>query len=205
MPDIKLRRDLPIDELNDEPVEELNGKLSDRPIDLRADVLSDVLADTPVDLLRNKLSDLRSDVLNDKPENRPSDLLFDKLADIPANKLNGLLGDKPADEPLEIRTHIPTPGRPPGVEITRNMSVLATSAYVRMRTARKELCMAVKSIRKGLNRDTLALRGRAFSPGRDRSLLLSSRWSLEKSGRVRKRLLSWAFGREPWPEPWLMS
>jgi hypothetical protein len=96
-------------------------------------------------------------VLNDKPKNKLNDVLFDKPADIPANRLNDLLSFRPADKPLEIRTHIPTPGPPTWVETARSMSVLATSAYVRMKTVRKELCMAVKSIRKGLNRETRTL------------------------------------------------
>ena len=37
------------------------------------------------------------------------------------------------------------------------MSIFATSAYVHMKAARKGLCMTVKSIRKGLNRETRAL------------------------------------------------
>ena len=96
-------------------------------------------------------------MLNDKPKNGLSDVLFDKPADIPANKLNDLLSDEPADKPLEVPIDIPTPGPPTWVETARSMSILATSAYVRMKAVRKELCMAVKSIRKGLNRETRAL------------------------------------------------
>jgi hypothetical protein len=42
------------------------------------------------------------------------------------------------------------------VEIRQNMSVFATSAYVHMKSVRKELHMAVKAHRTGLSRETRA-------------------------------------------------
>ena len=128
--------------------------LKDNPIDLRTDLPKEKLLDRPVDLLKNKLSDLHNDVLNDKPKNKPNDVLFDKPADVHANKPNDLLSFKPTDEPFEVPIDIPSPGPPTWVETARTMSVFATSKYVRMKTARKELCMAVRSIREGLRRET---------------------------------------------------
>jgi hypothetical protein len=147
----------PNGELSDGPPDKLLAKLAGKPADLLGDELAGELPDLLLDKLLDRLSDVLAHKLNDKPRDVLPDVLLDKPADIPANKLNDLLNDKPADKPLEVPIHIPTPGPPTWVETARSMSVFATSAYVRMKAVRKELCMAVKSLRRGLNRETRAL------------------------------------------------
>jgi hypothetical protein len=155
--DSRVANGRPDDEVSGEPVGEVRVELVLEPADLVIDLPKDKLLDLPVELANDELSDLPGDVLSDKLRNEPGDVLLDEPADIPAKKLNDLLFHKPADELLEVPIHEPSPGRPTWVEITQSMSVLATSAYVRMRAIRKELSMAVKSIRRGLNRETRAL------------------------------------------------